>query len=287
VAASGDGAWIAIQDPSAPGDPPRMFKTAVHPDARRRYAAVAIVAIDLERADLSLVAGSIEPLAAEVPPSARPAVVPSSRFDDLMAAFNGGFKAQHGHYGMMLDGRTFLPARDTSCTVALYKDGGIRIGTWTNLAGGQNDMVGYRQTPPCLVEDGRFPDPLLAGGEGHGWGAAVGGETTIRRSGVGLDRAKKTLFYAIGDSVTASSLARALKAAGAEDAAQLDVNACYPRFVLYGKRRAGEAPMATSALIPDIQYSRHEYVGKPEGRDFFYLTRKSPLSTRPSLSMAE
>jgi hypothetical protein len=189
-----------------------------------------------------------------------------------MAAFNGGFKVMHGHYGMMLDGRTFVPPRETSCTVALYKNGAVRIRTWPEVAGGEAEMAGYRQTPPCLVEQGSLPDPRLA--EGQGWGAAVGGETTIRRSAIGVDREGKTLFYAIGESVTAGSLARAMKAAGAWDAAQLDVNAVYPRFVLYARRKPGEAPQVSSALIPDIQYSRHEYVGKPEGRDFFYLTRK-------------
>jgi hypothetical protein len=274
VAGAHDGEWIAVPDPGAPGEPTRMFKAAVHPDAKRPYAVVAIAAIDLTRTDLSLVAGSLEPASADVPPSARPGVVPAERFGDLMAAFNGGFKAQHGHYGMMLDGRTFLPPRDTSCTVALYKDGSLRIGTWPALAASQGDMTGYRQTPPCLVEQGRFPDPLLANGEGRGWGAAVGGETTIRRSGIGLDKDHRTLFYAVGDSVTASSLAVALRAAGAEDAAQLDVNASYPRFVVYARRTGNEAPTVSSALIPDIAYSRHEYVGPAEGRDFFYLTRK-------------
>ena len=47
-----------------------------------------------------------------------------------MAAFNGGFKAMHGHYGMMLDGETFVPPRDIGCTVAMYKDGGLKIRTF-------------------------------------------------------------------------------------------------------------------------------------------------------------
>ena len=281
VAAPTDGQWIAVADPGAPRDPARMYKTTVHPDGRRRYAAVAVIAIDLERVDLRLVAGTLEPASAEVPPSARPGVVPAARCGDLMAAFNGGFKVMHGHYGMMLDGRTFLPPRETSCTVALYDDGSIRIRTWSALAEGQGGtegaarMTGYRQTPPCLVEEGRISDPLVAG-ETHGWGAAVGGETAIRRSAVGLDATGRRLLYAIGESVTAGTLARAMKAAGAEDAAQLDVNAAYPRFVFYGHARPGELPMATGALIPDIAFARHEYVGRPEGRDFFYLTRKSP-----------
>jgi hypothetical protein len=276
VAGPGDGQWIPVADPGAPDEPVQMFKSVVHPDPKRSYAAVAVVAVDLTRLSLALVAGSIEPASATVPPSARPGVVPEGRFDDLVAAFNGGFKAEHGHYGMMLDGRTFLPPRDTSCTVALYKDGAVGIGTWTAVRDREADMAGYRQAPPCLVEQGGINEALLASEDAKGWGAAVNGGTSIRRSAVGLDRARKTLFYALGDSVTAGTLARAVRAAGAEDAAQLDVNASYPRFVFYGKRKAGDAPAVTSALIPDIAYGRHEYVGRPEGRDFVYLTRKTP-----------
>jgi hypothetical protein len=275
VATAGDGEWIPIVDPSAPDAPPRMMKTSVHPDPKRGYAAVAVVAIDLERTSLHLVAGSIEPASAAVPPSARPGVVPTDQFGDLVAAFNGGFKAEHGHYGMMLDGRTFLPPREISCTVALYKDGGIRIRTWPALSESAADMVGFRQTPPCLVEDGNVNDTLAAREDARGWGAAVDGGTAIRRSALGLDRAGKTLFYGLGESVTAGTLARAMKAAGAVNAAQLDVNASYPRFVFFGKPRPNERPTVTHAIIPDIAFSRHEYVGRPEGRDFFYLLRKS------------
>jgi hypothetical protein len=276
VAAPGDGKWIAIADAGMPDDPPKMYKTLVHPDPKRSYAAVAVVAIDLSRVSLTMVAGTVEPASAVVPPSERPGVVPPERFGDLVAAFNGGFKAEHGHYGMMLGGREFLPPRATSCTVALYHDGSIQIRSWPAVKDSVGDMAGYRQTPPCLVEQGRVNDTLAAADDAKGWGAAVGGGTTIRRSAIGLDRDQKTLFYGLGESVTAGTLARAMKAAGAEDAAQLDVNAAYPRFVFYGKLKPGDAPTATSALIPDIAFARHEYVGKPEGRDFFYLTRKAP-----------
>jgi len=275
VAAAGDGRWIPIADPRAAGDAPVMFKTVVHPDARRSFAAVAVVALDLSHLGLHLVAGFEEPRSSAVPNAERPGLVPASDFGDIVAAFNGGFKAEHGHYGMMLGSRTFLPPRDTSCTVALYRGGSIRIRTFTALADGVGEMAGYRQTPPCLVEQGEIHEKLLAAEDSHGWGAAVGGETVIRRSALGLDHEGKTLFYAIGDAVTAGSLARAMKAIGAENAAQLDVNQSYPRFVLYAPAPPHEAPRVASALIPDLQFSRSEYVGRPEGRDFFYVTRKS------------
>jgi hypothetical protein len=48
----------------------------------------------------------------------------------LLAAFNGGFKAIHGHYGMMVDGTTLLPPTDGLATIALRADGTIQIGQW-------------------------------------------------------------------------------------------------------------------------------------------------------------
>ncbi len=252
VAAQGDGRWIPIADPHAPGDPPAMYKTVVHPDARRSYAAVAVVALDLERLGLRLVAGTIEPESPTVPHSERPGVVPADQFGDLVAAFNGGFKAEHGHYGMMVDGRTFLPPRPSSCTVALYRGGSMRIRTFTALREDVAQMSAYRQTPPCLVEQDRINDTLLTADDAAGWGVSVGGGTVIRRSAIGLDHGGKTLLYAIGESVTAGTLARAMKVAGAENAAQLDVNQAYPRFVLYTAAAPSEAPRVASALIPDL-----------------------------------
>jgi hypothetical protein len=252
-----------------------MYKAMVHPDPKRSYAAVAVVAIDLARLGLSLVAGTVEPQSATVAKADRPGVVPPEHFGDLVAAFNGGFKAEHGHYGMMVDGQTFLPPRKTSCTVALYRDGSLRVRTFSALEPSVPEMAGYRQTPPCLVEQGEIHETLQVAEDSHGWGAAVGGATVIRRSALGLSADGKTMFYAIGDAVTAGTLAKAMKAAGARDAAELDVNQAYPRFVLYTPPEAREAPRVASALIPDIQYARTEYTGRPEGRDFFYVTRKS------------
>ncbi len=274
VASPSDGRWIPIVDPADPAGAPAMFKSLVHPDPRRSFAAVAVVAIDLSRVDLTMVLGTVEPRSQAVSREQRPGVIPRERFDTLLAAFNGGFKAEHGHYGAMLDGQTLIAPRDTSCTVALYKDSSIEIRTWPVVRDRAGDMTGYRQTPPCLVEQGQIHERLLQAEESKGWGAAVGGETVIRRSSIGLSSDHKTLFYGFGDSVSAGSLARAMKAAGSEDAAQLDVNGMYPRFLFYGRTPPGGTPQVSSALVPDVPFVRSEYVGRPEGRDFFYLTRK-------------
>jgi hypothetical protein len=277
VAAEGDGKWIPMpgQDPAEKSPP--MWKSLVHPDPKRSFAAVAVVAIDLRRADLRLVAGTSEPFSMNVPAEHRHGLIPKEAAPGLLAAFNGGFKAVHGHYGMMLDGETYVVPRDISCTVALYQDGSIKIRTWPELKPSEGQMVGYRQTPPCLVEEGKT-NAALDIEYNKKWGSTVSGETVIRRSAIGIDKAGRTLFYGLGEAVTAQSLSRAMKAVGAENAAQLDVNYAYPRFLLYERSAAEATPHAASALIPGIKFTSHEYVTDASPRDFFYLTRHRPAS---------
>lgn len=279
VAAEGDGTWVAMKDGGPEGKPSAMWKAVVHPDPKRSFAAVAVVAIDLRRVDLHLVAGVSEPFSNNVPADHRPGRIPSGAIADLVAAFNGGFKAVHGHYGMMLDGETFVVPRDIACTVGLYRDGSIKIRTWPELKPTEPTMLGYRQTPPCLVEEGKINNALEATEYNRNWGATVSGETVIRRSAIGIDKSGRTLFYGLGEAVTAQALSHAMRAIGAENAAQLDVNYSYPRFLLYERGGAAEQPHVSSALIPGIKYSRFEYVGDASPRDFFYLTRRRPSSS--------
>ncbi len=271
VAAQGDGAWIAMKEPG-------MVKAVVHPDPKRGFAAVAVVAIDLRKIELHMVAGTSEPSSTSVRSERRPGLIPKEAGEALIAAFNGGFKTTHGHYGMMLGGETFVPPRDISCTVGLYRDGSIKIRTWPSLKDSEGTMLGYRQTPPCLVEEGKTNTVLDNGEYNRNWGAAVGGETVIRRSAIGIDKAAHTLFYGFGDAVTAQSLSQAMKAVGVESAAQLDVNYSYPRFLLYERATPEGAPKATSSLVPGVKFVSREYVEDPSPRDFFYLVRRKPTS---------
>jgi hypothetical protein len=276
VALAGDGTWIAIPDPDDASAPPLMTKTLVHPDPRRSFAAVAIVAIDLTRVDLHAVPGFAEPASTAIHRSKRPGVVPGSDAGALLAAFNGGWQAVHGHYGMMVDGVTLLPPRPQACTVAIYKDHAVRIHPWSDLASTEPDMVAYRQTPPCLVEQGVI-HPGLSAELTTNWGAAIDGQTVIRRSAIGVDASGTVLFYGMGDGLTAPSIARALSAAGAVDVAQLDVNWAFPRFLLYSHGTDGSAQVS-EPLIPGIQYKPTEYLAAPEYRDFFYVTRRKPVA---------
>jgi hypothetical protein len=280
VALPGDGTWIPIADAVAPEAPPAMYKTLIHPDPHRSYAACAVVAIDLDRIALHSVPGTGEPASPTVPRSDRPGMVDPGDAEQLVAAFNGGWQAVHGHWGMRVGALSILPPRPQACTIGIYRDGKVRIRSWPALEPTDADMIAWRQTPPCLVEQGDRHRGLSVE-KNTNWGAAVDGQTVIRRSAIGLDGTGRVLFYGMGDGLTASSMAYALAFAGARDVAQLDVNASYPRFLVFG-RSEGLGPIVREALVPGTMFKPGEYVSVPERRDFFYLTRRpSPTAHQP------
>ncbi len=274
-AAPGDGVWVPMEDAQRPEAPALMYKTLLHPDAKRPWAAVAIVAVDLRSVDIHFVLGRHEPESSEKEALAleRKALIPEEDFGILLGAFNGGFKAVHGHWGVMTEGVTLLKPRDEGCTVAFFRDGSMAIQTWSDLKSREEEMVWYRQTPRCLVEEGKTHPWLRAEGTTL-WGAAVGGNTVIRRSAIGLSQDGKVLYVGIGDAARAPVIAEGMRHAGAHSVAQLDVNWSFPRFLVYEPREPGSKELVAKALCKGFEFTEDEYVRERSPRDFFYLTRK-------------
>jgi hypothetical protein len=273
-----DGKWVPLGDTKR-GDhageaPNLLFRTTVHPHKVSRFIAVTVVAIDLTRASVHLVAGTEDPVAAHVPKEQRTGLVAAAHQDSLLAVFNGGYQTAHGHWGVMIDSKVFVPARDPGCTLALYRDGSARIRSWPALAASQDEMIAFRQTPPCLVEDGQLHPDLQALRE-RAWGGRVPNIKTRNRSAVGVDRSGRIFFYGFGDEAGPALLGEGMRFAGAVSAAQLDINYHWTRFLLFGKKPDKKLGM-TSPLAAQMQHEPGGYVSRPASRDFFYVRRGSP-----------
>ena len=274
TAQPGDGTWSALV-PGPPGGPPLLVQAAVHPDPIKHQVHAVVVAIDLRRIGVRLVAGTREPLSTTVPPERRPGLIPAADQADLVAVFNGGFMVHHGAWGMKVGDDVFLPPKDDGCTVALLQGGAVRIRSYPEIAPSLGQVLAYRQTPPCLVEQGVVSPALLGSEKPRRWGMSETGGLDIRRSALGIAEGGRTLFYALGEWITPRDLAEAMRAAGAVDAAELDVNWSYTRFFLYRPPAApGAEPQVSATLIPKLKHAPRQYVGKPADRDFFYLVRR-------------
>lgn len=267
----GDGAWSPL--PVSGMSPSPLATTVLHPHKIKPFVIVALVAIDLSRVSVGLVAGVEEPKSDAVPREHRPGLVPEGDLPRLIAAMNGGFKRRHGEHGMKIGDDLFVPPKDDACTLARTSSGALRIGSWTRLAPDEKDFVFYRQGPPCLVEEG-VKNPDTAGSWSvKKWGASETGDREIRRSAFALSPDGETLYFAIGDWIHPEVLADALVAANVGAAAQFDINYSFTRFVLYGRDADGE-PVASSPLLSKLKFSTTEYWKAPSARDFFYLAKR-------------
>jgi hypothetical protein len=261
-----EGAWISsgLPAPTTSGWPVPMAKTYIRPDPDRPYAVVMLVAVDLRQAQLHLVDGTTEPA------WGGPGVVPTAdQSAGLLAAFNGGFKAADGHYGLMVNGHTYLPPQPHAATLALYSDETVRIGEWGTDAIPTEGMTAFRQNGAPLIVDGAV-NPSAAT-DGYAWGAPILANIFTWRSAVALTR-DGVLLYAAGNSVSADTLARALVAAGAYQGMELDINPVWVRCMTYQYQNS----TLTARKLRNDMYGNPNQFLVPYERDFIYVTRLSP-----------
>jgi hypothetical protein len=266
----GEGDWLPYVEDA--GRRVVAYRTFLAPDHERRYVVVGIVAIDLRAAQLHFMAGSKEPKSpVSVERSGR---IPDSdkRAGKLLAVFNGGFKAEHGHFGAMVDHITLLPPIRNDMTVGLSADGGARMGVWGQDQVMTADTVSWRQNGPALIHHGQV-NPLTTVAAGGTWGASIDGSVAVWRSALGLSQDGHVLYYASGDSLIVPTLARALQAAGAYDAMQLDIN---NYWVYFGAVKPDGDKLITEPLFDRMKGSDPRRYLDGFSRDFFYVTMREP-----------
>jgi hypothetical protein len=263
---AGEGNWTPyIQDSSGAV---LAYRTFLQPDPQRPYAVVAVVAIDLAHTRLHYVLGSDEPYSPDSPP--RSGAIPSGDLlaGRLLATFNGGFKATHGHFGAMADGITALPPRDGLGTLAIYKDGAVRMGEWGAEIAPSADIIAWRQNGPLVIHNSEI-NPRIYNDSPKDWGYTVTDVSPTLRSGIALSADGKTLYYLVGPRLTMEALAKSMLAAGAANGMQLDINNFWVLFVTIHSENGKLAP---EPLLPD---QMKEFLGRylhPYTRDYFYVT---------------
>ena len=279
-AIDGEGTWIVQAAAPPPYDYlPLAAKTFMRPDPSHPYALVTLLQFDNRFIALHMVAGTSQPGGPVGIPG--PGVIPATDQNNhaLLAAFNGGFKYDDGQYGMEANGTLYVPPQDGAATIAVTKKGQIILGTWgvdPRLNSNNRDLVMWRQNASLLIDKGSI-NPLTQ--DGSAWGGTILNSAYTWRSGIGIT-AQGTLLYTAGNSLTAHTLAVALKAAGAVTAMQTDINPYWVRAFLYNRNSQGT--LTITKLNPDMYGSGTEYL-YGTARDFFYVTRITPIFAPPSL----
>jgi hypothetical protein len=228
--------------------------------------------------------GTKEPESTKANAAPRPGMIPPEvqAGGALLAAWNGGFRAMHGHYGMLSDGVTWLPAQEGMATLAIKRDGQVIIGAWGREVTPAMDLVAWRQNNPPLIENGVVNPDVHAITNLKEWGVTIGNKAVTWRSGLGLTQDDRWLIYAAGNSLSTETLMAALQAAGAYNAMQTDINNPYDRFDTYTAVAQQEQvnnepvilPLTAQKLIDQMKGGPDQFL-VPYERDFFYLTSQA------------
>ncbi len=262
----GEGIWSSyIQNASGETV---AYRTFVQPDPDRPYSIVAIVAFDLSKIRLNFVLGFEEPYNPDAPK--RTGKIPEEHKIPgiLLAAFNGGFKAQHGGSGAMQDGLVVLPPRDELGTVAMYQDGSLKLGEWGTEIDQTADMDAWRQNGPLVVQDGQI-NPRIYNNDPRDWGYTVDDVSPTLRSALGISEDQGTLYFVAGPKLTMEALASSMLEAGVWDGIQLDINNYWVHFVVYPPVLNELQP---EPLLPELMIENLDRYLYAFGRDYFYVT---------------
>lgn len=300
-ALAGEGQWRVLDgDPfirTNPAAPAPFATTFIRTDHERAYSQIWITAWDPRQVSLHAMSGTVEPKSATG--ETGPGLVPRDPavMQRLLGAFNGGFQATHGEFGMMADGVVYLPPKPYAASVAELRDGSTAFGTWPNDETVPDDVVSLRQNMTPLVLDGTI-NPYKRdwwGGVPPGWTD----ESRTTRSAVCLTK-ENFVAYLYGSSVDADRLALAMQRARCVYGIHLDMNAGHTGLEFYRVGTPSEVPPLERKLdaqweaegdvsdAPGLRFRGRRmlrYMGlmnfpryiQREGRDFFYLTLRHVL----------
>jgi hypothetical protein len=280
----GEGEWVVPDvawlrgDRGAPVDAPSPFyQTFVRPDQDRPYAKVLLVAMDMRQLDLEMEAGVEDPEPLTGPPGAGRIPRDPLVYRRVVAAFNGAFKTEHGHYGMMVHKRVLLPPVPASATVIVLEDGAVGFGTWGSerRVGGidgvnDDDIVSFRQNLDPLVDHGEI-NPTGR----NLWGFTLPGKgAQTERTGLCVTTSGH-LVYAWGDDASATTLASAMKMASCDYAMHLDMNPYHTGFLFTAIEDLAAKKYKSQLLTPAMSIPIDRYI-QYAPKDFFYVLAHDP-----------
>lgn len=263
---AGEGQWSTVGLPYSSPNDVLMAKTFVRPDKSRPYAMVGVLLMDSRRVRLHMTGGTADPGGDRGVRG--PGSIPSEQQGKLLAALNGGFKGPHGGYGMYADGKEYRPLRTGLASVAVMKDGTLRMGEWGKDLSWDDNMVAVRQNAVLLVQNGEVSPRTAEGNDTWGYVQVNSAEFITWRSAIGLTK-DGNLIFAAGNSLSAETLAKALWAAGAYTAMQLDINNPYVLIGTFFQQADGS--VKAERFMDNMPDSPSRFL-KTQERDFLWVT---------------
>jgi Phosphodiester glycosidase len=259
------------------GGIPAIYETTLRPDAVHTSYVVGVAWMDTKLLHAALYSGSQIPGGG---PFSHTAPIQPGAATSLVSAFNAGFLMSAANGGYYTDGRAMFPLRSGAASFVVYKNGTSTVALWGRDATMTPDVVSVRQNLDLIVDGGK-PVPGLNATDTTRWGATLGDQVFVWRSGLGVT-ADGALVYVGGAGLNITDLADLLTRAGAVRAMELDINTDWVNYSTY--QPSTPSGLATGAngtqLLPGMTGTPGRYFQPWWARDFITMSASAgPVST--------
>jgi hypothetical protein len=255
----GEGIWKIVA--SVKGVP-AVFKTYVRESHTYSRYYAGIVSMDPRLLRFQLRPGTEDPGYGDW--GAPMDIGPGHRLG-LVATFNSGFRIASSGGGFYLDGHFDGQLVKGAASEVYYRDGTLKIGAWGHDGLHMGPQVlGVRQNLKPIVVNGRVPGTVDQNVEAS-WGATLGGNYFVWRSGVGMTSDGRIIFV-YGPELNVRTLAELLKRAGCVSGMELDINPDWMSFMYYLAHAHPANPTPVNLLMGQIQPADRYYY--TSNRDF-------------------
>ncbi len=266
---AGEGKWVAAGRPV--DGLPAVYTTFMRPDAVHTSVVDGVAWMDTKLLSATLYSGSYIPGGG---PYRYTAPIQPAAARTLVAAFNAGFRMQDANGGYFTQGQTILPLRSGAASFVIYTNGTVNIGAWGSDVAMNSQVEAVRQNLVLLVDHGN-PVAGLSANDTTKWGATLGNQVYVSRSGIGIT-ADGALVYVGGPNLNITDLANLLVRAGAVRAMELDINTDWVNFATFDPStpQGLASPANSTDLLPlaDMSGPASRYFETWWARDFFTMS---------------
>jgi Phosphodiester glycosidase len=268
----GEGIWTPVG--RTVGGSPAVYETRLRPDPVHTSLVVGVAWMDTDLLRARLYSGSFIPGGG---PYRFSAPMAASAANSLVAAFNAGFQMPAANGGYYTDGKTFVPLRNGAASVVVGTNGSVTVGQWGRDVSMTPAVASVRQNLDLLV-DGGTPVPTLSPTDTTRWGATLGNQVYVWRSGLGVT-SNGALVYVGGPGLDVTTLADLLVRAGAVRAMELDINTDWVHLATYDPLPGSPAAASNGTdLLPGMVGTPARYFTSWWSRDFFTMSAASAAS---------
>ncbi|MDA8033466.1 MAG: phosphodiester glycosidase family protein [Actinomycetota bacterium] len=268
-ALAGEGVWHPVG--RRVNGIPAVYETFLRPDAVHTSYVVGLAWFDTKLLSARLYSGSYIPGGG---PYTYTAPVSPAASHTLVAAFNAGFRMQDALGGYYTQHKLVIPLRTGGASFVIYKNGTANIGAWGTEVRMTPQVQSVRQNLVLLVDNGK-PAPNLNANDTSVWGATLGNQVYVWRSGIGITK-DGALVYVGGPGLNITDLANLLVRAGAIRAMELDINTDWVNLATFhpATPTGAATPANGTDLLPNMTEPPSVWFASWWTRDFFTMSAR-------------